>query len=331
MDKPATYYETLISKYLAGETDSGEVAELKAWIASDSKNRETFTLLRQTWAFTEAYNVDSKTDLDKAWLNFADHIDSSEVAVSGKVRLLNRRSFLRVAAIILVMVIPSIIYFMLFVNQGQGVLLAENQVIESTLPDGTLVALNAGSSLHYPKKFRGNERKVSLEGEAFFNVTHNAKKAFVIEASELQIKVLGTSFYVNTNSSENTMEVVLMTGSVELTYQGKEMMLEPGDKAVVLEKFGEIVKQENKDPNLLAWKTKKLQFNNTPISDIIDILEKVYQKDIVVLNPEILNCRITATFDGQSLEAVLLVLQTTIDFNVRPNGNTIEISGEGCN
>ena len=177
---------------------------------------------------------------------------------------------------------------------------------------------------------KGDERKVSLEGEAFFDVTHNAKKAFVIEANEMHIKVLGTSFYVNTNSSDNTMEVVLMTGSVQLTYQGKEMMLEPGDKAVVLEQFGEIVKQENQDPNLLAWKTKKLHFDNTPISEIIDILKKVYQKDIVVLNPDILNCRITATFDGLSLEAVLLVLQTTIDFNVRPNGNTIEISGEGC-
>ena len=171
---------------------------------------------------------------------------------------------------------------------------------------------------------------MSLEGEAFFDVAHNQEKAFIIEAERMQIKVLGTSFYVNTRGGNNTMEVVLISGSVQLNYGDKEMMLEPGDKAIVLEESGEIVKQENKDPNLLAWKTKKLRFNDTPFSEIVDILKKVYQKDIIVMNPNIMNCRITATFDGQSLEAVLMVLQSTLDINVRPNGSQIEISGEGC-
>jgi len=121
-----------------------------------------------------------------------------------------------------------------------------------------------------------------------------------------------------------------MGGSVQLDFNGKQMLLEPGDKAVVLRQHGEIVKQQNNDPNLLAWKTRKIRFNDTPIHEIIDVLNKVYHKQIVVLNPEINNCRITATFEGQSLEAVLLVLQSTIDIAVRPNGDMIELSGNGC-
>ena len=330
MDKPATYYETLISNYLSGESEANEVSELKAWIESDNANRKLFTSFRESWALTMAYKVESNTDLHYEWSEFAEHLGVSNAHAGRKLRPNTRRSFLRVAAILLLLIIPTVSYFIFFTNSTESVLLAENQIIESTLPDGTQVTLNTGSSLYYPKKFKGDIRKVSLEGEAYFDVSHNKDKAFVIDAQDMKIMVLGTSFYVNTFSSDNTMEVVLITGSVQLVYQGKEMILEPGDKAVILTAHGEIVKQENKDPNLLAWKTKKLRFDDTSLKDIINILEKVYQKDIEVLNPQVLNCRITATFDGQSLEAVLRVLQSTIDITVKPNGNKIEISGEGC-
>ena len=330
MDKPATYYETLISNYLSGEAEANQVTELHQWISSDEANRELFASIRKSWALTMAYKVESETDLDQEWSDFADRLGVSNAHASRKLRQFNRRSFLHVAAILLFLIIPSAVYFLFIMGPSDGVLLAEGQIIESTLPDGTQVTLNAGSSLHYPARFKGDVRKVSLDGEAYFDVSHNKEKAFVIEAKEMQIRVLGTSFYVNTSSSDNNMEVVLLSGSVQLTYLDKEMILQPGDKAMILTANGEIVKQENKDPNLLAWKTKILRFDDTPLREIVGILEKVYQKDITILNPEVLNCRITATFNGQSLEAVLRVLQSTIDITIKSDGNKIEISGEGC-
>ena len=125
-------------------------------------------------------------------------------------------------------------------------------------------------------------------------------------------------------------EVALMSGKVELNYGDQEILLKPGEKANVNKQSGKIEIKQNTDLNLLAWKTKTLRFNDTPLHKIIDVLEKVYQKEILVLNPEINNCRITATFEGQSLEAILLVLQSTIDVTARKNGNRIELSGAGC-
>ena len=247
-----------------------------------------------------------------------------------KTAFQGRRNFFRVAAVLLLLIAPSIIYFWFFMTPAEDQLIAREHIIESTLPDGTEVTLNNGSTLNYPSRFKGDERKVSLEGEAYFDVAHNKEKAFVIDADDMQIRVLGTSFYVNTHSNDNTMEVVLLSGSVQLQYNDKKMLLEPGEKAVVFKQYGEIVKKENKDPNILAWKTKKLRFKDSPLGDIIEILKKVYHKDIIVLNPDILDCRITATFEGQSLEAILLVLQSTIDISARPNGDKIELSGTGC-
>jgi transmembrane sensor len=330
MDKTTTYYETLISRYLLGEAGAVEVSELSTWLRADAGNLQLFIELRKSWSLQQALQVENTIDVDVEWAELSKKIGITEAPVSRKLEPQSRRKFFRIAAVLLLLIIPSLTYFLFFMPSGEDLLFADQQVVESTLPDGTQVSLNAGSSLHYPSRFKGDERKVSLEGEAFFDVAHNKDKAFVIDAKEMQIKVLGTSFYVNTNAVNNTMEVVLMTGSVRLDYNGKQMFLEPGDKAVVLTKQGEIVKQENSDPNLLAWKTRNLRFDDTPLKIIIDVLKKVYHKDIVLLNPEIGNCRITATFEGQSLEAVLLVLQSTIDITARPNGDMIELSGKGC-
>ena len=154
--------------------------------------------------------------------------------------------------------------------------------------------------------------------------------AFVIDAEDMEVRVLGTSFYVNTHGVDNTMEVVLLSGSVQLDYNQVSMVLEPGERALVLKSSGEVEKQQNNDPNLLAWKTRVLRFNNTPISELIPVLEKVYNKDIQVLNPDLLKCRITATFEGESFESVLQVIKSTLNITIRPNGTVIEFSGEGC-
>lgn len=330
MEEKTTYHESLITKYLLGETSDDEVQELLAWLKASSRHVKIFVDMRKIWLLQQAHQVEENMDLDEEWLTFKDRISIEESTVSHKIRKSPRRILFRAAAILALFLIPSLAYVIFISQPVEKTLFAENQVIESTLPDGTQVALNTGSILYYPSIFKGKERKVLLNGEAFFDVTHNEDKAFIIIAEDLKIRVLGTSFYVNTETFENTMEVALISGSVMINYNKHVINLEPGEKAVVHKQTGEITSQKFNDPNLLAWKTHTLEFNNTPIHEIIDVLEKVYHKEIMVLNPEINNCRITATFEGQSLEAVLLVLQSTINITARPIGNRIELSGTGC-
>jgi transmembrane sensor len=330
MDKTGTYYETLIAAYLSGEASTEERAELSAWIAADEENFRVFTEYRKSWSLFEASNIEKNMDMDAEWDAISKRLGLEEETVVREMKSAPIRRFLRVAAILLIFLGPGLFYYWNYMRPADEFIFAETHFIESTLPDGTMVSLNAGSTIQIREHFNVNERNVSLDGEAYFDVAHNKEKAFVIEAEGLNIRVLGTSFYVNTNGDENTTEVVLVSGEVKLEYNGKELLMKPGQKALVLREFGELVIRENDDPNFLSWKTEHLEFTDTPFGDIVALLQKVYHKDIVILNPEIRNCRVTATFDGQSLEAVLLVLQSTLDLNVRPNGSAIEISGNGC-
>lgn len=330
MDKLPTYEETLIVRYLSGEATAEDISLLKAWLEEDEKHRAIFREYRKSWALSEAAMLEQSIDIEKEWESFAKQrviYRSPTKQFTGKSK---RERLSRIAALFLVLIVPSIIYFLFFMSPQQDILHAETQLLESTLPDGTEVALNKGSVLHYPEHFRGNERNVSLEGEAYFDVVRDEDKAFVIEAGKMQIRVLGTSFYVNTKANNNSMEVVLLSGSVQLSYQNEVMLLEPGDKAVVLKEVNALVKQQNKDINLLAWKTKVLRFNNASLAEVVDVLEKVYEKDIHILNPELLQCRITATFEGESFESVMMVIQSTLNIEIRPNGDMIELSGVSC-
>jgi len=330
MNKDTTYFELLISKYLSGEADHAELSELREWVALSDENRNLFSQTRKAWALAESTHVETNTDLNAEWSAMKSRIAADEGPKIRKISTPPEKTFLRVAAIALVLIIPSVLYFLFFMNPKTDMLVADSRQVESTLPDGTQVTLNTGSSLQYPRNFSGDERKVALKGEAYFDVAHNREKPFVIDAEDMQIRVLGTTFYVNTISEDNSMEVVLLSGSVKLTYAGEEMLLKPGEKALVLKDVNKIVRQSSDDPNLLAWKTRVLRFNDTPLKDIVTLLSKVYQHDIRIMNPEIEDCRITATFEKQSLEAVLLVLQSTLNIHVRPNGQTIELSGQSC-
>lgn len=331
MNKTVTYYETLLSKYFSDEASKEEIAELSTWINSDLSNKKLFEEYSKSWGLTEKSIIESSIDPDQEWTVFSEKFLGEDQSKSRSLIITRPVLLLRIAAVITLLLIPSFLIYQVFLTNSTETLFAENNIIETVLPDGTEIALNHGATLEYKEKFRGDERAVSLKGEAFFDVAHDEEKAFVISSGDLRIKVLGTSFYINTNNGK--AEVILTSGKLVVYYAGNpelKTILNPGEKASTINNEGVIVKVINEDPNFLSWKTKKFEFVDTPMSEILELLRIVYHKEIVVLNPEILDCRITATFNQQSLEAVLNVIKSTIEINVKPNGSGIEISGNGC-
>jgi transmembrane sensor len=199
-----------------------------------------------------------------------------------------------------------------------------------TLPDGTVVHLNSGSELTFPKTF-ANVRKVELKGEAYFDVTHDDKHPFVVTASNSTIKVLGTSFNVKATPSKNT-EVTLVAGKVNVASDVKENVLYPGDQAVVDIQTQNIITQKVNLKKFTSWKDNILFFEETSLEDAVEIIESWYDTEITISSKNLKRCTITGQYKDESLENVMKSFEFLLKAKVDSHDLAhITISGKGCN
>jgi ferric-dicitrate binding protein FerR (iron transport regulator) len=343
MEKDSTYYIGLITKYLSGEASEKEIRSLHKWLKADAAHQTEFDAHRKAWIAIERSNFDKDVNIDSEWALLQTKMNVQEEQEEERVPLIpfivqrlarrkRKNPALRIAAIMLILIGVSMV-FIINRNPEEKIMVAQNGVQEQSLPDGTEISLNSGAKLSYPAEFKGNIRQVTLEGEACFKVTHDASKPFVISVGTTRIKVLGTSFYVNTHNKNGNLEVVLSSGSV-LVYNddnpSEKAMLAPGDKVEVNEAMNEIVKTQNTDPNIDSWSTKRLIFTNNTLGEITEALKRTYHADIQIDTKALETCRMTASFENQSLESVLKVLAATLDLKVKRTGQVFVFSGNGC-
>jgi transmembrane sensor len=218
-----------------------------------------------------------------------------------------------------------------------------------TLPDGTVIVLNAKSSLKLNNDFNINNREVTLVGEAFFDVTHDKNKPFRVLTSDFDINVLGTIFNVKAYPDEATSEAVLIKGVIVMEgnkNKGNSITLKPSQKVTFYKVLSEMpnTKQKNlpvKYPEItinsytkkndstiveMAWIQNRLEIQDQSFSDLKKTLERWYNIEIVFTDKEIEKYHFTATFKDESLAQVLYALQCAEHFKYEIKGNQVIIS-----
>jgi transmembrane sensor len=203
------------------------------------------------------------------------------------------------------------------------------QKADVILPDGTQVKLNSNSHLTYPEKFDGNTREVALIGEAYFDVTHDPSKPFIVHTNNAETKVLGTSFNVNANAEVVT--VTLVEGKVNVSTPGGNATLLPNEQASITSGSKDIVTRSVDVAEYTAWVNNRLIFDNMRLEDAFAILENWYNVDITVSNEAIKDCVITAKYENESLENVLNSFQFMLKMDYTINKHVVTIGGKGCN
>jgi transmembrane sensor len=206
------------------------------------------------------------------------------------------------------------------------------------LPDGTTVKLNSNSSLIVPDNFSKETRSVSLKGEAFFDVAHDAARPFIITTHQMQIRVLGTSFNVKAYEEDNVFETAVIRGSVEVTLarNSQKVVLHPNEKISLNNSAVTAVRWEpaaakqpgapekiatvqpvtrNRDSSIveISWTEDKLAFAGERFPDMIKKIERWYNIKVLFANEEVAarlqEERLTATFHNEKLELVMEALQ----------------------
>lgn len=359
----------LIARYLAGECTDSEKQQIRAWSEKHPQLMEEYTSIWQKTISPAGFNPDvehalrkvnaridekEKTDGRQQMLDSTQKVDTKQQTDAPQKKkktdaqqpkmdtqqkkIRSKRLYLFAAcAAAAVLVFISIITIRMSDSSGlpynTDTLLALTtgtaETREYTLPDGSTISLNQSSTLRYPEVFTGDTREVYLEGEAFFDITPDAAKPFIIHANNTITRVVGTSFGVRAVKGEEKVVVTVATGIINLSAEGKKEYVEvkQGEQGFCLPKENVTEKYAQPDPNLLAWKTKILVFKQSPMSEVVKVIENTYHTPIHI-DESISGLQLTSTLDKRSLEDIIQIIEMTLSIQSEQTENGILLTAE---
>ena len=343
--------DDLLVKYLLHEADEAELERVQQWVSQSPANQRYLAGFSKIWEESRNLAVHSTVNEDDAWKDFQQRIaagaqrssggsggrggnnmgiagdgpDGGQTAGSGRVigkAVIGGRQLLRVAAVFLLLFTGSWLYYNYGYKPAQYISLrSDKQVQTDTLPEGSVVTLNKQSSIRYRRQFAGEVRSVELQGEAFFDVTPDKNKPFLVYTKGVLIKVIGTSF--NVRMAGSATEVIVETGRVEVTRDQHTISLGSHEKALVTENNVSLVKQENKDDLYNYYRTHEFECNGISLGRLVEKLNEVYGARIVIGNSRLRDLSLTTTFRDESLDEILTIVTRTLKINLVHNGSEI--------
>jgi transmembrane sensor len=317
--------EALLPGYLSGDVSDKDRVVIDNWRNESIDNEAIYLESLKAW---EALSL----------LNEMEQFNSFEALRKVNVKISQPQSakwWIILQQVAAILILPLLVYsgYLTIQNQTsnnsqaqvmmQTISSRQGMVTQFVLADGTKVWLNSGSELQYPTRFIGNKREVKLKGEAFFEVTKNEKQPFRVNANELKVDVLGTSFNVVSFDDDIESEVVLVTGKVALSSEKGQIVKEystmiPGQRAIYQKEAQKVITEEVDVEKYIAWRDGNLIFQDDSMEDVVKRLSRWFNVEIVINDPEINKYIYKATFRDENLVQVLnlLKLSAPIDYRI---------------
>lgn len=261
----------MLARYFLGECTEWEKEAIRVWLESDEAHKKQF--IRERIRFDASVVIDEN------------RLSSSATSNKGKTFIWNT---LKIASAIFILVASS--YCFSLYQSGkqesslQSIYVPSGSRSSVTLSDGTLVWLNSNTSFKYPTTFASENRIVELDGEAYFEVTKNEKKSFIVKTGKYNVEVLGTTFNVEAYANEPTFKTGLFTGKVKLYKELKEhesLYLNPGESA---ELIGDVLHVSAANQNSFRWKDGLIILEDKSFTEIMRLFEKYYDLQIIIKN-----------------------------------------------
>ena len=329
-NKHIDYYE-LIPKYLSGNASDAEVKLLEDWVLSSPENKQQFKAFKKSWILSGIDGNGQNIDVEQEWEKVTGQLFSEGKVVPMKAKSGRRIGlFLRVAAAAVVLLVASIWIFNVINGDDFIEVVTQNQVQEDELPDGTEIALNQFSTLKYTPGENDQYRRVELKGDAFFEVERDTARPFVITTQDVQIEVLGTAFYVDAREDIDQVQVIVQEGSVAVSVKAEKIVLVAGEIGIYDKSEKTLVKNQNEDVNYMAWKTGMLYFDVIPLERVVFDLNRKFHAKISIGDEAIKQCPLDTTFDHQSLDAIIKIIESTFNIKAERKGEEIILTGSAC-
>ena len=304
--------EELIVRYLSGDATTEEQNRLLLWLKQSPENIAELSRIRYAMECCKQVSEPNIFDADKAFEQFETTIS---VKKSGNVRKLLYWSATIAAVFVLVFSIKLFNSKPTDTNIILGI--SKNTKQNIVLVDGSNITLNAHSSLLAKNKFDKTTRTVILKGEAFFNVKHDVSHPFTIKIDSVTVKVLGTAFNISQDSTTHNVIVTVQRGRVAVMYKDQSIIITAGEQVTYINKFKKIDVTKSNIENYDSWKTGQLVFNDTPIQEVIEALNKQYSTHFEIASPELLSYKLNASFNYTDIKKVEELLSVVLKVDIK--------------
>lgn len=297
-------YMDLAVLFLEGKCTPEQQARLRAWVEESDANRAEFDSFRNVWeAEHPAFRVE---DME---------VEKAREAVLGKTSRVRGFSWWwRSVAAVLILPLLCWSAFLSYEKYSgtsrkpamQSYSTPYGVYAEVVLPDSTLVCLNSGSKITFPSFFDGDERRVGLDGEAYFKVRSDARHPFIVSAKDMEVKATGTEFNVEAYS-ETSQRVTLVTGVLDVKVCGGEYSVPQGSQLV--RDAGNNVDCFITDTfKWTSWRHGMVAFRGDRLSYVFERLSALYNVDIIIKDSRVADCEMRATFRNEKIDEIMSLI-----------------------
>jgi ferric-dicitrate binding protein FerR (iron transport regulator) len=331
MDQKKSIKELVIAQ-LEGELERDEIEKLKIWIGKSIDNNNYYTQIKDIWQASLA-DVSRQAETEKEWYKFLIKMKQNYRHNIFRFNT-NLQILYRIAVVLIIGLIAGGLAGSYLLKQDPLYITSvapKGSVSQMILADSTSVYLNADSEIWYSPESKNKKREIFLKGEAWFDVTKQKNRPFVVHTNYYDVNVTGTQFNVKAYETDNEITTTLAEGQVQITSSNKYKLMEavvlkPGEQLSLNKESNEIL-VKNVDTRLFtSWKDNKLMFLNMNFKELIILLERKFGVEIKVNNSEILKYHYSGTIKNESIMEILEIIKHTLPIQYKIEGQKIIIN-----
>ncbi len=330
---------SLVARILTGESSEKDKKKLGRMIDEGQFNENELEQMKSAWnqpvfSELEIKIINQEEIREKVWQQ---SISNNKSSIIGKKRNVNDRFLLKIAASLLIFAI-ALVSIYAYIQKDLNKPVAAKWMIKQNpagqkskifLPDGSVVWLNAASTLRYAENFSDSNRYITLEGEAFFEVEKDTKRPFIVDCRQIITTALGTKFNIN-GFDENVVNIGLVKGSIivntEQLVNNQGKLLKPGEYSV-FDNAGENLENGNFDAaNIAAWKEGILIFNDATFDEVKEKLEIWFGTEIIIASNTKYHKHYNGRFNNENLQNILESLSFAFEFEYQLKNKTVTIN-----
>ena len=316
--------EEIISKFLAGEATPEEAMQLEDWKKLNDANNQQFIKSEKLFELASPSSKKRNFNQSQAWENVANE-------TINKVKIIpfysKYKYALSIAASLLLLISIYLIIQKQFSNNAiqQFTLAANHAKKDITLNDNTQINIAAGSSIVYDENFGKLNRNVILHGSAYFTVKHSETLPFIVDLGNVFVKDLGTKFNITLSADTDSIHINVDEGVVLLfDSTSNSIEIKASERAIYIKSSKQIIKPTPQNETVL-------NFDKAPLSRVITELEEKFSTKILLSNPKLNDCTISAKFKEEDLYTILAVITETLGLSLEKQNDGFIIKGTACN